>query len=66
VAEADREALFDRFVRGATARDTDREGLGLGLSITREVARRHGGECVLEESPLGGLRARLTLRAQHT
>lgn len=61
VDEAEREVLFDRFVRGATARDVDRQGLGLGLAITREVARRHGGDCVLESSPLGGLRARLTL-----
>ncbi len=62
VAPDDHEVLFDRFVRTKEARDVDRQGLGLGLSITREVARRHGGDCTLEESPLGGLRARLSLR----
>lgn len=59
----DRDGLFDRFARGGEARRADREGLGLGLPIAREVARRHGGDCVLLPSPLGGTRARLTLPA---
>ncbi len=62
VAPADREALFDRFVRTGPARKRDRTGLGLGLPIAREIARRHGGDCTLGDSALGGLRARLTLR----
>lgn len=57
-----RAALFDRFARTGEARRRDRSGLGLGLSIAREVARRHGGDCTLHDSSLGGLRARLTLR----
>ncbi len=61
VPPTEREALFDRFVRTGEARRRDRTGLGLGLPIAREVARRHGGDCVLLESPLGGLRARLTV-----
>ncbi len=32
-------------------------GVGLGLSIVREVARSHGGEAILAASPKGGLRA---------
>jgi signal transduction histidine kinase len=59
----EREALFDRFTRGREARRRDRSGLGLGLPLAREVARRHGGDCVLETSPLGGLRAVLSVRA---
>jgi len=59
-----REALFDRFARTGEARTRDRSGLGLGLPIAREVARRHGGDCVLDESPLGGLRATLSVRAK--
>lgn len=54
-----REALFERFARGGDARRRDRHGLGLGLPIAREVARRHGGECALDAVPAGGLRARL-------
>ncbi len=56
-----REALFDRFARGGEARRRHRAGLGLGLPLAREVARRHGGDCRLESAPGGGCRAVLTL-----
>lgn len=62
VSVEEREALFDRFARSGPARQRDRSGLGLGLPIAREIARRHGGDCTLANSPLGGLRARLTLK----
>lgn len=55
VPEGDREAFFTRFAHGRTG------GLGLGLPLARDVARRHGGDCVLDAAPGGGARARLTL-----
>ncbi len=36
-------------------------GTGLGLTIARDIARAHGGDVLLEDSPLGGLRARMRL-----
>ena len=57
----DRERVFERFVRLDEAREREAGGSGLGLAIVREIARDHGGDVVLEESELGGLKAMLTL-----
>ncbi len=62
VPEPEREALFDRLARSGAARRDVAGGLGLGLPLAREIARRHGGDCVLEGSARGGLRAVLTVR----
>jgi signal transduction histidine kinase len=43
--------------------DESEPGTGLGLSIVRELADIYGGKFFLEDSPLGGLRARLELPA---
>lgn len=42
--------LFDRFYRGDPARAAQTEGLGLGLSLAREIARAHGGDLSLAPS----------------
>jgi two-component system osmolarity sensor histidine kinase EnvZ len=52
-----REDVFKPFVRLDEARNQDATGTGLGLSIARDIARSHGGDITLEDSPLGGLRA---------
>ena len=59
-----RERVFERFERLDDARARDTGGSGLGLAIVREVVRAHGGEVVLGESPLGGLRAELRFPTQ--
>ncbi|WP_159587041.1 sensor histidine kinase [Chelativorans xinjiangense] len=51
-----REDVFKPFVRLDAARNQDESGTGLGLSIARDIARGHGGDITLEDSPLGGLR----------
>jgi signal transduction histidine kinase len=61
IAEADRERVFERFVRLDDARERDSGGSGLGLAIARELAREAGGDVTVATAPIGGLRARLTL-----
>lgn len=52
-----REEVFKPFLRLDDARNQDEGGTGLGLAIARDIARSHGGDITLGESPLGGLRA---------
>ncbi|MEQ8448472.1 MAG: ATP-binding protein [Nitratireductor sp.] len=52
----EREHVFRPFVRLDEARNQDSGGTGLGLSIARDIARSHGGDITLTDSPLGGLR----------
>jgi two-component system osmolarity sensor histidine kinase EnvZ len=52
-----REDVFKPFVRLDDARNLDASGTGLGLSIARDIARSHGGDITLDDSPMGGLRA---------
>jgi two-component system osmolarity sensor histidine kinase EnvZ len=52
-----REDVFKPFLRLDDARNQDQGGAGLGLAIARDIARSHGGDIALGDSPLGGLRA---------
>jgi two-component system, OmpR family, osmolarity sensor histidine kinase EnvZ len=52
-----RDEVFKPFFRLDDARNQDEGGTGLGLAIARDIARSHGGEIMLSDSPLGGLRA---------
>lgn len=63
IPEAMREEVFKPFVRLDEARNQDEGGSGLGLAIARDIARAHGGDISLEDSPLGGLRATVRLPA---
>ncbi|MDT0400295.1 sensor histidine kinase [Streptomyces edwardsiae] len=54
VAEADRERIFERFVRLDAARSRDDGGAGLGLAIARDVAVRHGGTLTAGAAQAGG------------
>jgi two-component system osmolarity sensor histidine kinase EnvZ len=56
-----REDVFRPFFRLDEARNQDEGGTGLGLAIARDIARSHGGEIILSQSPMGGLRASVRL-----
>jgi two-component system osmolarity sensor histidine kinase EnvZ len=51
--------VFKPFYRLDEARSQQVSGVGLGLSVVRDVARSHGGDVTLGRSPRGGLRAAL-------
>jgi len=56
-----RDSVFRPFYRLDAARNPNTGGLGLGLTIARDLARGQGGDVTLEDSPQGGLRVRLHL-----
>jgi two-component system osmolarity sensor histidine kinase EnvZ len=61
IPEPERERVFRPFVRLDASRNPSTGGVGLGLTIARDMARSHGGDVQLESSPFGGLRARVHL-----
>ncbi|MEK1899547.1 ATP-binding protein [Hyphomicrobiales bacterium] len=63
IPEKYREDVFKPFFRLDSARNLDASGTGLGLAIVRDIARSHGGNITLGDSPLGGLRATVRLPA---
>lgn len=60
IAKADLEAIFERYGQSGPAQ-RQREGSGLGLSISRELARLMGGDLVAESNAGEGSRFTLTL-----
>jgi len=58
---AERERVFERFVRLDDARARDGGGSGLGLAIVAELVAAHGGTVAVAASPLGGARVAVTL-----
>jgi len=54
VPEAERERVFQRFVRLERASTAHSPGTGLGLSLVRDLARAHGGDAELRSRPGGG------------
>lgn len=57
----EREHVFKPFYRLDQARNLDKVGVGLGLSVARDVVLSHGGQIDLMSSPMGGLRVQIRL-----
>jgi two-component system, OmpR family, heavy metal sensor histidine kinase CusS len=49
----DRDRIFERFYRGDAARTRKIEGVGLGLSLSREIVWAHQGSLVIDSTPVG-------------
>jgi two-component system OmpR family sensor kinase len=63
VPAADLERIFEPFYRVAESRDRDTGGEGIGLAITAQVMKTHGGWAKAANSPGGGFEVRLNLPA---
>lgn len=61
IAQADQARVFDRFYRAETVRGGKVPGTGLGLYITQEIVRAHGGRVELESEPGVGTEVRIVL-----
>lgn len=62
IAEGDLPHVFDRFYRSALG-EPEMPGAGLGLAISREIVRAHGGEIHVAARRGGGAEFRFTLPA---
>jgi signal transduction histidine kinase len=61
IPEAEIEQVFEPFYRVEGSRSRATGGVGLGLSVARDIARAHGGELVLRNRVGGGIEAILTM-----
>ncbi len=64
IPAAERDRIFERFYRADPARSRNVEGVGLGLSVSREIARAHGGDLALQSGGDGQVQFALRLPAR--
>jgi two-component system osmolarity sensor histidine kinase EnvZ len=59
IPEKERENVFKPFYRIDKSRGDSKSSVGLGLSITSDIIKSHGGNILLEKSPINGLRVKI-------
>lgn len=54
IPKEEQQRVFDQFYRASNTKHTAYEGVGLGLSVVKQIIERHGGKIILESpSPMG-------------
>ena len=61
IPENEYQNVFKPFYKLNKSRGDSKSSVGLGLSITSDIIKSHGGNIVLEKSPLDGLRVKIFL-----
>ena len=61
IPESERQSVFKAFYRLDPSRNPTTGGVGLGLTIARDIVLGHGGDIELSDAPAGGLRVLIRL-----
>ena len=61
IDKSEYENVFKPFYKINKGRGDSKSSVGLGLSISSDVVRSHGGKIVLDKSSLGGLKVKISL-----
>ena len=61
IEEKEYDNVFKPFYKIDKSRGNPKSSVGLGLSIASDIIRSHGGNIILDKSPIGGLRVKISL-----
>ena len=61
IPEKEYQNVMKPFYRIDKSRGQNKSGVGLGLSITNDIIRSHGGNISFEKSTMNGLRVKISL-----